>query len=137
MLLVTVCQQHYTVTIDEVVEVAAMVESARLSEETHPAVHGVIVRRGLPLVLIDLRVLFYCTDAPVSLNTLFVVVKHHKELVGFIVDHVEGVVYLNLDDVRPVRGGYGFVRGVLAHNHLLVQWLSASAVVAGTLPAEM
>lgn len=133
VVLVWVCGQRYALSVDEVVEVAAMLEVAPLEANSNPALHGVVIRRGEPLLLVDLRWVLRCADAPIDLNTLFVVVTNGYELVGLLVDRVEGVVYLHEKDVRAMRGGVGYVRGVVAHEGSLVQWLHPTNILKDTL----
>lgn len=135
----TVCGHTYAISIVDVVEVAAMVETATIADDTDPILHGVVIRRGEPMMLLDLRHLFYCADAPVTLETLFVVVQSNsdKEPVGFLVDQVQGVVYLKQDDVRPVEGGRGYIRGIVAHQQVLIQWLDVNAITAHALPGSL
>jgi chemotaxis signal transduction protein len=130
-----VCEQNYALAINQVVEVSAMVEIATLSEQMHPSIRGVVIRRGQPLVLVDLRRFFRCEAAPVTLETLFIVVQPDAhQMAGFIVDHVQGVLYLNNNDMRAVRGGHGYMRGVVAQEQQLIQWLDAAPILADTLP---
>jgi chemotaxis signal transduction protein len=131
----TLCEQHYALAIDDVVEVAAMMEAASLAsgEALSPALHGVIVRQSQPLMLIDLRRLFGCAAAPVNLATLFIVVRDGDTLAGFIVDAVTGVVHIPAGDVRPVSSG-GRVRGVVARDDRLIQWLQVGPILRDVLP---
>jgi purine-binding chemotaxis protein CheW len=130
-----VCDNDYALAIQDVVEVAAMVETANLGEFAHPALRGVVIRRGQPLVLVDLRVLFGCPAAEITLDTLFVVVQPSgHRMAGFIVDAVQGVVYFSQDAIRPVRGENNYMRGVVAQGQGLVQWLDAVPILSDTLP---
>jgi len=130
-----VCGHDYALAIPQVVEVAAMVATADLSELAHPALRGVVIRRGQPLVLVDLRLLFGCPKAEITLETLFVVVQPEgHQMAGFVVDGVQGVLYFDQDKMRPVQGGNGYMRGVVAREQALVQWLDAASILADTLP---
>lgn len=137
VLLFSLCQRRYAVAIADVVEVAAMVETVPFGDAESPALHGVVVRRGEPMMLVDLRHVFACEEAPVTLETLFIVIQHGNKLVGFIVDHIEGVVYFSTQAVRPVQSGNRFVQSLVSYDNEIVQWLDVSSVVAQTLPAEM
>lgn len=130
------CGRDYALSIDDVVEVAAMVEAAPLGANTNPAQYGVVIRRGTPVILIDLRRVFGCEDAPVDLSTLFIVVQHRNEMVGFIVDRVEGVIYFSQGDVRPMNGEQDYVRGVIAQDNRLIQWLRTAPILDDTLPND-
>lgn len=137
VLVCALCDQKYALPITYVVEVAAMVESAQINDDhTSPALYGVVIRRGAPMLLIDLRRVFGCAAAPVDLDTLFVVVRYGKEVVGFIVDHVQGVVYFAEELLREVSRGSGYVRGVTTHKDEVVQWLNIPAILQDTLPTN-
>jgi chemotaxis signal transduction protein len=129
------CDQHYALPIEHIIEVAAMVETAQIQDENaSPALYGVVIRRGEPVMLIDLRRVMGCDDAPIMLDTLFIVVRYGKELVGFIVDHVQGVVYFQEERLREVSRETGYVRGVITHDQVVVQWLNLPAILQSTLP---
>jgi chemotaxis signal transduction protein len=131
------CHQRYAVEVDDVVEVAAMVEAAPLGDDKSAVLHGVVIRHGEPLILLDLRRLMGCDEAVIDLSTLFIVVKPGKELVGFIVDRVQGVIYFLQDDMRPIHDGKGFIRGVVAQDGVLVKWLDVAQILADTLPDDV
>jgi len=131
---IRLCEGDYVLPITTVVEVAAMVESASLVKQAHPALHGVVIRHGDPLVLVDLRYVFQCEERPVTTNTLFIVVAHGAEMVGLIVDEVLGVVYFDDNEIRTVGGESGYLRGVVAHQNSLLQWVNTDAVLKDILP---
>lgn len=134
----TLCEQHYALAVDDVVEVAAMVEAATLGsgDMLSPALHGVIVRRSQPLMLVDLRRLFGCDAAHVDLSTLFIVVRDGDTLAGFIVDTVAGVIYIWPDEVRPISDG-GRVGSVVAREGRLIQWLQVGPILRDVLPSHV
>jgi purine-binding chemotaxis protein CheW len=133
---IRLCGNDYVLPIANVIEVAAMVETATLVEQAHPALHGVVIRRGQPLVLLDLRCIFGCQQMSIDVNTLFVVVKHGEELVGLIVDEVLGVIYFADDEIRPIGGGSDYIRGVVAYENTLLQWVQTAAILADILPDD-
>lgn len=136
LLAITICEKTYGIAIDEVVEVAALVEAAPLGGDDYPAVHGVVIRRGEPMLLVDLRRVFGCPQHTATVDTLFVVVRNLHESVGFLVDNVQGVVYLPYQAMRPMAGNSGHIRGVAAHDGKLVQWLHMQRLIDDTLPAD-
>lgn len=136
LLTFTLCDQRYALSIDEVVEVAALVESAGLGMDAYQSVHGVVIRRGEPMLLVDLRRVFHCEQVTVDVNTLFIVVKNRQEYVGFLVDSVQGVLYLAKDVMRPVHGEHAYIQGVAAHSGDLIQWLQVAPILEDTLPED-
>ncbi|MEO0560913.1 MAG: chemotaxis protein CheW [Chloroflexota bacterium] len=133
VLLFIVCGQRYALAIDEVIEVAAMMTVDALPAGHNPALRGVVVRQGAPLLLADLRQLLGCSAAPIDLETLFIVAQSKDERAGFIVDQIQGVVYLDESLLRSVPGGSSFSNGVLTFNETLVHWLAAGPLMAATL----
>ncbi len=124
------CQQCFVVDIDSVVEVAAMVDTTPYPG-TNPAVLGVANRHGTPLPLIDMRRLLQCDHAPIDLTTFFVVLQATWQLVGLVVDEVDGVRYV-APPTHPT--GTGYVRGMLTLEDRLVRWLDANRLLADVLP---
>lgn len=136
LLVFSVCGQQYALPIEEVVEVSAMMATTELSTEHHPAVHGLVVRRGQPLLLLDLRVVFGC-EAGVDLSTFFVVLQYERGQIGVIVDHVRGVMYIaDGQDMTETERPH-FVRGVIAHEGVLIQRLDMRPILAHTLPEDV
>lgn len=131
-----VCQQAYALSVSQVVEVTAMMAATPLAGNAGPAIHGVIVRRGQPMVVVDLRRAFGCEKAPIDLSTLIIVIRHGKNWVGFVVDSVQGVIYFREEETRPANSETSFVRAVVVVGGTLLQWLDAAAVLAHTLPTD-
>src|SRR5688500_12439522 len=79
--------QQYALPIDDVVEVAAMVELTRISG-VRPEILGMINRRGTPMLLLDLRAVLGQDAPPVDVSTLFIVTVHNEQPVGLVVDEI-------------------------------------------------
>ena len=130
------CGQTYAFSITPIVEVAAMVAATPLAGNPSPALHGVIVRRGEPVLLVDLRRVFGCENAPVDRSTLIIVVRYGKELVGLLVDSIQGVIYFQQEVVRSANDADNFLRGVVVVANSVIQWLDITAILANTLPTD-
>ena len=126
----------YALAIAPIVEVTAMVAATPLAGETNPALHGVAVRRGDAMLLVDLRHVFGYADAPIDRDTLMIVVRYGSELVGLLVDSIQGVIYFHKEAVRPANDANGFLRGVVVVESAAVQWLDITAILSRTLPTD-
>ena len=85
---------RYALLIEDVVEVAAMVDMLSLPTE-QPEVLGYINRRGSVLPLLDLRTVFKQPSAPITSATVFIVAAGGDKQVGLVVDAVEQVEYVD------------------------------------------
>lgn len=114
-------QRRYALRIEDVVEVAAMVEIVPLPDA--PAgVLGVVNRHGEMLPLLDLRHVFHEDAAPVDDSTYFIVVESAGQRAGLVVDAVDVVKYVPADAFQPVPDNR-FVRAIVQHENDLLQVL--------------
>ncbi len=114
-------EQLYAVTIDDVVEVASMVELTTLPDKP-PHMMGIANRHGAMLPVFDLRQIFEQEAAPVDSYTLFIVAVHHGQMAGLVVDEVHQVEYVDLSERQPTAGRY--IRDIVSHKGHLVQLIS-------------
>src|SRR3954469_15969975 len=85
---------RYALLIEDVVEVAAMVDMLSLPTE-RPEILGFINRRGSILPLVDLRLVFNQPSAPITSATVFIVAAGGNKQFGLVVDVVEQVEYVD------------------------------------------
>jgi purine-binding chemotaxis protein CheW len=113
-------EQHYALTIDDVVEVAAMVELTTVPDAP-PEMLGIANRRGTLVPLLDLRRVFKQSNAPVNSATLFIVAMFEQQLIGLVVDEVQQVKYVDPEQLwkTPTMGKY--IRGMISHKNQLLQ----------------
>src|SRR5512145_2335708 len=104
--------QIYGLPIEDVVEVAAMVELVEMPDAP-PALLGMMNRRGNILPMLDLRQVFNQAATPVSTTTLFIVVAHGLRMAGLVVEEIRQVEYVNLSQQTPTSGKY--IRGIIHH----------------------
>lgn len=113
----------YALSIDDIVEVAAMVEMSPIPDAP-PEILGVVNRHGAMVPLLDLRRVFKQQTAPVLPSTLFIVVQNGPRQAGLVVDDVQQVEYLDgtrLDEAS-VPGRY--IRGIMSYKSQLIQLIS-------------
>lgn len=124
--------QRYALAINEVVEVAAMVEVTQVVGM--PAqVLGVVNRHGNVLSLLDLRPVF----APVDTSSLFIVGVSGDQYVGLLVDEVHQVEYFSLAQASPATMGETYIQAIIPHGSELIQLLSLPSLLAKILPERL
>lgn len=95
-------------------------------------VKGVINLRGTIVPVISLRCLFDMAEAEVTKSSRIVVVHHHEEAIGIMVDYVNKVTTFSDIQLPPERvGGVtgGFFTGIGVADHGLVGILQLSEVL--------
>lgn len=86
-------RQEYALPVDEVVEVAALMELTRIADSV-PELLGIANRHGTALPVLDLRRVLDAPLAPLDATTLFIVGSHDGQMVGLVVDEVQQVEYI-------------------------------------------
>lgn len=133
LLTFTVGPQLCALPIEEVVEVAAMVELVSVPDSP-PEVLGMVNRRGRVLPMLDLRLIFKQPSAPVNSQTLFIVAAHNDQMVGVVVDEIVQVDSISRDALETAPTTSRYVRGVISLKDQLVQVLALPALLAAFLP---
>ncbi len=130
--------QRYAISIDEVVEVAAMVEVTTIAGMP-PAVLGVVNRHGSVLPLLDLRPLFNQPAAPIDTSTLFIVGVVADHYVGLLVDEVHQVEYLDVSLAQASGGKLGetYIQTIIPNGNALIQLLTLPPLLEKVLPARL
>ncbi|MBC8170695.1 MAG: chemotaxis protein CheW [Anaerolineae bacterium] len=119
-------QQQYALLIEDVIEVAAMVEMIRIAG-ARPELPGMVNRHGKPLQLLDLRVIFEQPTPPMTAATLFIVAQHGRQMAGLIVDEVLQVEYVA--DTGYSAGAAPYIRGIISQTTRLIQVVSLAALL--------
>jgi len=125
--------QRYALPIEQVVEVAAMVELVKVPD-TPPEFLGAANRHGAVLPMLDLRLIFQQTACEITASTLFIVAVHDGQHIGLVVDEVYQVEYLSVEQVSGAAGREKYVQGIVPHHDQLVQIIALSALIAKSLP---
>jgi purine-binding chemotaxis protein CheW len=118
-------EQLYGLPIDEVVEVAAMVELMHVPGAPD-ALLGIANRHGRMLPLLDLRRVFNHEAAPITPSTFFIVAAHAERLAGLVVDEVRQVEYVHFSENLRTTGKT--IRGIITHKEQLIQIIALSGI---------
>ena len=68
---------------------------------TKPFVMGVINLRGKVIPVVDLRVRFGFVSNPISADSRVIIIAHNEYNVGFLVDKIEKVYYIEKKSIEP------------------------------------
>lgn len=128
-------EQSYALPIEQVVEVAAMVEVTTIAGAP-PALLGAANRHGSVLPLVDLRQVFNQPVNPVDDSTLFIVVVLGERQAGLVVDEVYQVAYFNPQQVAASPLSETYISSVLTYREHLIQIVALPALLASFLPGE-
>lgn len=120
--------QFYALLVEDVVEVAAMVERMPVPDSP-PEVLGIINRHGTPLLLVDLRKIFNQTAQPITSATLFVVAGREREQIGLVVDEVHQVEYVDKLHFQELSTSGKYIRGIISYRSQLIPVVSLSALL--------
>ncbi len=121
-------EQQYALLIDDVVEVAPIVEMVTV-KDARPEIVGMVNRHGMVLPLLDLRLVFGQTPRPFDTTTLFVVAAHRQQPIGLVVDEVHQVAYIPSSQVRETSTAGKLIRGIISDKEALVQIISPAALL--------
>ncbi len=126
-------QQYYGLTIQQVVEVAAMVELVA-TPGTDDVFLGAANRHGEVLPMLDLRPIFRQPAARIDTSTLFIVAQVDSLLVGLVVDEIQRIEYFDSRKIRPATSREPLVQGVVPYGENLIQIIALSALLEKFLP---
>ncbi len=119
--------EMYALPIEDVVEVAAMVELTPIREAL-PEFLGVVDRHGILVPIVDLRLVFKHEAAPVTPATLFIVTRRENKYLGLVVDDVHQVEYITEAEQREVSITGKHIRGIINHKSHLIQIISLTSL---------
>ncbi len=120
-------ERTYGLLIDNVIEVAAMVEWIPMPG-TRPELLGVVNRHESILPLIDLRILFGLPPSAPTIATLFIVVHAHQNQLGLVVDEVLQVEYVAQVPVRSAMTG-PIISHIVNHRGELIQLIALEPLI--------
>lgn len=128
--------QQYALVIDQVIEVAAMVELVD-TPHSHAAFLGVANRHGQVLPVLDLRIVFDHPAAHIDTATLFIVAQHLDQQLGLVVDEVQRIEYFDASVVARRAPAQQHVQGIVTHRGNIVQLVALPSLLATFLPQDM
>ena len=122
-------EQYYALFIEEVIEVAAMVELVNVTDA--PAeILGLANRHGGVLPMVDLRTVMRCPHSPIDEWTLFVVASYANQSIGLVVDEVRQVEYIPVAQVHKSSASGKYIRGIISYRQRLIQLVALDALLA-------
>ena len=121
--------QFYALLVEDVVEVAAMVERMPVPDSP-PEVLGIVNRHGTPLLLIDLRMIFKHSAGPITSTTMFVVAgRAGEQQIGLVVDEVHQVEYVDKPQFQELSTSGKYIRGIISYRSQLIPVVSLAALL--------
>ena len=127
--------QYYALPIDDVVEVAAMVELTMLANASAELL-GAANRHGNVLPMLDLRMVLKHQHTPIDDTSLFVVAQTNNQMVGMVVDQILQVEYIDSSAIKTVGVG-GHIQGVTTEQGRMIQVLELASIIDTYLSASM
>ena len=121
-------EARYALLIEDVVEVAAMVEMLTLPTE-RPEIAGYINRRGNILPLIDLRMVFKQPTSPITSAGVFIVVAGGNKQMGLVVDVVEQVDYVDALQLSDASTSSPYLYGIISHQDEMISIIALPSLM--------
>ncbi len=135
MLTFSIDKQRYAISIEDVIEVASIVEIASIAD-SRPELLGVVNRHGDVLPLLDLRQLLGLEKTTIDNSTLFIVTQYNEQYLGLVVDDVHQVEYIEQSVFKSTVGAGAIVQEVATMSDHLLQRINLAPLindyVAGT-----
>jgi purine-binding chemotaxis protein CheW len=129
-------QQHYALAIEQVVEVAAMVELVQ-TPDVDDVFTGIANRHGEALPMLDLRPVFRQSAPVIDTSTLFIVARLGSQHVGLVVDEILRIDYFDTHQLPRHLIRDRFVQGVITRGEQLIQLITLPSLLATYLPQEL
>jgi purine-binding chemotaxis protein CheW len=128
-------QQEYALPVDEVVEVAALVELTQVNGAV-PEMLGVANRHGAVLPVLDLRRVLETPAVPLDSTTLFIVGQHEDQMLGLVVDEVQQVEFIPPDTAHKSSTSGRHIRGIISYRQRMLQIIELASLVNEYLPGS-
>lgn len=125
----TLGEQYYALLVDDVIEVASMVELVQVAD-SRPEVLGIANRHGAALPILDLRILMGQKAKPIDPSTLFIVVKNRDTLFGLVVDEVQQVEYFPAEEMKKSTVSGQYIRGIISNRQRLIQVIAFAPLLS-------
>jgi purine-binding chemotaxis protein CheW len=128
--------QNYALLIEDVVEVASMIELMTVADAP-PEILGVANWHGTVLPMLDLRQVFGQPVEPINTSTVFIIAQHGEQKVGLVVDEIHQVDYIDLSLTTDMRSAGKYIRGIISYKGQLLQIIALAPLLAAFLPDAM
>ncbi|MCA0458508.1 MAG: chemotaxis protein CheW [Chloroflexi bacterium] len=122
-------ERRYALLIEDVVEVAAMVDLLKIPAEREELL-GYINRRGKVLPLLDLRTVFKQPFQPITSASVFIVVAGGDHHFGLVVDAVEQVEYVDALQLSDSMISSPYLHGIISHQDEMISIIALPALLA-------
>ena len=122
-------EARYALLIEDVVEVAAMVDMLSLPTE-RAEILGYINRRGNILPLLDLRTVFKHPSTPITSATVFIVAAGGNQQFGLVVDAVEQVEYVDALQMSDTLVSSPYLHGIISHQNDMISIIALPSLIA-------
>lgn len=128
--------QRYAVPVNDILEVAALVNLTPLPDA--PAeVLGVVNRQGDVIPILDLRLCLGKSAGALDLSTLFIVVEGAGYTAGLVVDDIQAVTTLPQKAFRLSAKSGPYVQGMTAIDQKPVLVLDTAALLRTFAPSDL
>ncbi len=122
-------ERRYALLIEDVVEVAAMVDMLSIPAE-HAGILGYVNRRGVILPLLDLRTIFKQPITPITSASVFIVAAGGNKQVGLVVDAVEQVEYVDALQLSDTLASSPYLHGIISHHDDMISIIALPSLMA-------
>jgi chemotaxis signal transduction protein len=122
-------EQRYALLIEDVIEVAPMVEVMKVAEARLELL-GMVNRHGTVLPLLDLRLILGLPAASIDMTTLFIVATDGEHPLGLVVDEIHQVEYIDSSQLSETTATGKFIRGIISNKAELVQIIDPTPLLA-------
>lgn len=122
-------ERRYALLIEDVVEVAAMVDMLSIPAE-RTEVAGYVNRRGSILPLLDLRTVFKQPQTPITSASVFIVVAGGNQQIGLVVDAVEQVEYVDALQLSDTMASNPYLHGIISHQDDMISIIALPSLMA-------
>lgn len=121
-------EARYALLIEDVVEVAAMVDMLSLPTE-RAEILGYVNRRGSILPLMDLRIVFKQPMTPIDSTSVFIVVAGGNQQLGLVVDAVEQVEYVDALQMSDTSASSMYLHGIISHQNEMISLIALPSLM--------
>jgi purine-binding chemotaxis protein CheW len=126
-------QQDYALLIEDVVEVASMVEVMTMAGVS-AEVLGLVNRHGSVLPLLDLRAIFQQSSRPFDIATLFIVAQIQGRQAGLVIDEIYQVEHIGMEQLQNIAMRGKYIQNVVRRGDHLMQVVALSPLFADFYP---
>lgn len=120
-------EQYYALFLEDVIEVAAMVNLTRLPD-SQAVLLGLANRHGQAVPIFDLRRVFGLSACEIKLNSLFILVQHQNQRAGLVVDEIFQVQYSQANALQWLQSSGQFIQASVSLDETLYQIIKLSTL---------